>query len=61
MRVIGNKMYDVCASCGKIVCLNKPLLGGLHICAPKNIRGSKSIAIKAKRNSDILHGDKNII
>jgi hypothetical protein len=28
----GNKIYDVCQDCGKLVRLNKPLLGSVHFC-----------------------------
>ena len=29
---VGNKLYERCPDCGKIVCLNKFLFGGIHIC-----------------------------
>ena len=28
----GGKVYAICPNCGKLVQLNKPLLGGLHFC-----------------------------
>lgn len=31
--IVGNKIYLTCAGCGKLVRVNKPLLGELHICA----------------------------
>lgn len=30
--VVGNKLYAVCADCGGLVQVNKPLLGSLHLC-----------------------------
>lgn len=33
-RIIsGGRVFDTCARCGKLVQLNKPLVGGLHLCA----------------------------
>ena len=31
--VVGNKMYGVCSDCGKVICVNKFILGSLHVCA----------------------------
>lgn len=37
MKVIGNKIYEVCRDCGKVVQINKSFIGGLHICTlPEN-------------------------
>jgi hypothetical protein len=30
--VIGRKLYCTCQHCGALVCLNKWLIGSLHIC-----------------------------
>lgn len=30
---VGGKLYGRCAGCGEIVCINKWLLGSLHLCA----------------------------
>ena len=30
--VVGNRMYAVCLSCQKVVCINKSVFGSLHIC-----------------------------
>lgn len=30
--VVGNGLYARCRVCGKIVRLNKPILGDLHVC-----------------------------
>lgn len=32
MIIAGNKIYDYCRDCGKLVRLNKPFFGDLHIC-----------------------------
>lgn len=32
MILIGNKLYERCADCGEIVCINKPFFGSLHLC-----------------------------
>ena len=33
MKIIGNKIYDICSRCGKLICLNKRLFGSLHFCS----------------------------
>lgn len=33
--VAGGKVYERCSACGKIVRVNKPLVGSLHVCAPE--------------------------
>ena len=33
MRVIGGKLMAVCRNCGKIIRLDKPLFGSIHVCA----------------------------
>lgn len=30
--IVGDKLMCVCATCGKLVRLDKPILGSLHIC-----------------------------
>ena len=32
MKIVGNKIYDVCWNCGEIVQINKFLIGSMHIC-----------------------------
>lgn len=32
MIIAGNKIYDHCGYCGRLVCLNKFILGSIHIC-----------------------------
>ena len=34
VRWVGGKAYSVCADCGSIVRVNKPVLGPLHFCVP---------------------------
>lgn len=29
---VGNRLYAKCSKCGESVCLNKPLIGSLHLC-----------------------------
>jgi hypothetical protein len=42
--------YGVCADCHKIVRLNKPVLGGLHICLTVcEKRGQHAQVLKVKR------------
>jgi len=31
--IVGNKLMAQCGNCGKIVRIDKPLFGGLHICS----------------------------
>ena len=33
---VGNKLFGRCARCKKIVRINKPLIGDLHICEEEN-------------------------
>lgn len=32
MKIVGNKIYDVCGQCGQIVCINKTIFGSTHVC-----------------------------
>lgn len=32
MRIVGGKLMDVCPCCGKIIRVDKPLFGSLHVC-----------------------------
>jgi len=41
MIIAGNKIYERCADCGKIVCLNKWLFGTLHLCITEAEKGLK--------------------
>lgn len=38
VRIIGNKLMGVCGNCGKIIRVDKPLLGSLHICTTEEER-----------------------
>jgi len=33
--IAGKKMYAVCVNCDRIVRVNKPLLGDLHVCTER--------------------------
>ena len=30
--LVGKKLFTLCRTCGKIVRVNKPIVGGLHVC-----------------------------
>ena len=30
--VVGNKLYGICANCGKLIQINKPIIGSIHLC-----------------------------
>lgn len=49
MIIVGNKMYDVCGDCGKMVCLNKTIFGALHFClTPEELTNKRqAMAYKA--------------
>ena len=57
MKIIGNKMYDVCASCGGIICLNKTFFGSLHFCTTTDERSrySHEIEMKYQLNKKALY------
>lgn len=54
--VTNGKIYGVCADCGNIVCLNKPLFGALHFCTTEDERKRypRSIARKTSLNQVAL-------
>lgn len=56
MKRAGNKIYDVCADCGKIVQINKFLLGDMHLCtdAEERKRYVNQIRDLYKRNKKAL-------
>lgn len=33
MKQIGNRLYEICPGCGKMICLNKFIFGDLHLCS----------------------------
>lgn len=51
MKVVGNKMYDICGNCGELVCLNKFILGSFHVCTTEEeqVLYKQEIAQKVKR------------
>lgn len=54
MRIIGNKMYDVCYSCGKIIQRNKFLFGDLHICTTEEERKQFGEKIQAIYKENLI-------
>ncbi len=38
MIATNGKLYDVCGDCGRIVRINKPLLGSWHLCSTEEER-----------------------
>ena len=34
IRQLGRKAYGLCADCGRLVRIDKPVLGSLHLCNP---------------------------
>jgi hypothetical protein len=32
-QTVGNKVMAICPKCGKLVRLDKPILGSMHVCA----------------------------
>jgi hypothetical protein len=57
----GHHCYEVCGVCGKLVRLNKPLLGSLHICLTEEERNgfvTRDGCRKVKR-SVITHENEN--
>lgn len=58
MMIIGNKMYDVCGDCGKMVCLNKTIFGALHFCLTPEELAHKRQAMAQKAASE-AHATEN--
>ena len=38
MKIVGGKLMSVCSGCAKIIRLDKPILGSLHICTTDDER-----------------------
>ena len=49
MKIIGNKIYDVCADCGDIVQINKFIVGSLHVCAKPKKEISDHVLLARKK------------
>lgn len=45
------KIYVVCAHCGRIVRLNKPVFGSLHVCTTADERRSHASIIAGRRRA----------
>lgn len=41
MIVAGNKIYGICLDCGKLVRINKPIIGSVHICLTEEEKALK--------------------
>lgn len=50
MRIVGDKIYEICNGCGDIVCLNKRLFGSLHICLTDKEKFDQRFYIQNKIN-----------
>ncbi len=60
MKVINGKLYEVCASCAKIVCVNKTFFGSMHVCTtPEEQKKFKAeIASEVKVMREMLEQSK---
>jgi hypothetical protein len=57
MIIAGNKIYETCDNCGKLVQINKPFFGGLHLCnrePPFNPQNQYDVSQQEKYNSKAL-------
>jgi hypothetical protein len=50
---IGGKMYGVCADCGEIVRINKPMIGSTHFCTTEEERAASADEINAKWEANL--------
>jgi hypothetical protein len=46
MRIINGKIYAVCYGCGKIIRVNKPLIGSVHFCTTEEEKNEYPNVIK---------------
>lgn len=46
MIIAGSHLYENCADCGKLVRVNKPIFGSLHVCLSSEERAMKEIYSK---------------
>lgn len=49
--IVGGKWYGQCTDCGKIVRINKPIFGSLHVCLNDDERVQKH---RARQEADFL-------
>lgn len=51
MKIVGNKIYEICNGCGDMICLNKKIFGSMHICTTQEerIKYAPQISEKIKR------------
>lgn len=47
--IVGHKLYGTCAVCNSIVRIDKPIIGGLHLCLPKEEREEQRVASQGKQ------------
>lgn len=45
----GDKAYGTCADCGKLVQVNKPVVGSLHVCTTACDRAGRHLDIESVR------------
>ena len=41
LKIINGKLYGVCAECDKMVRVDKPILGSMHICVDNTAKSGK--------------------
>lgn len=54
MIVTNGKIYDYCSDCGRLVRLNKPILGSLHICLTEEEKRYKR-SVEAQKQAPYWH------
>jgi len=53
--VVGNRLMGKCYACGKIIRINKPFLGSMHLCLTDEELGMPDEQTKAlKRGKDFM-------
>jgi hypothetical protein len=56
----GAKIYSVCAGCGEIVRMNKPIFGSIHVCATEQeqVAHRQGIRASVQRNLAALRSGR---
>lgn len=56
----GGKIYSVCAGCGEIVRMNKPIFGSIHVCATEEeqVAHRRQISANVQRNLAVLRSGR---